>query len=317
MSAEEIIAGDPLVSQSQINRWEREYATLGEQIQKIEDRRLIIKTMIDAARALSPANPPPQAASRSISKKVHRSGGRRKRQISKPRSRDRHIAKKDEIPTTPSSKPQVTAYFMPAPDVSAIIPRRRGPESEWKPIIRMIVETAPAQPVSYSDAKTEILKSDLAEKFKQSDKGFYNAISRLAKAGEIVSYKGHLFAPAAFQKFKEDFAAGLVRDLKIENSAHRSPMGEATLNILSQRKAGAESGHLIWELRKNQEFAAAIDKNKTHPYNVFARLVKTGEIIKRGKRYYHPRSEREAPSDPEGAPISSESRDAAQGSFLG
>jgi hypothetical protein len=163
--------------------------------------------------------------------------------------------------------------------------------------------------VSYPEAKAEVLKSDLAEKFQQSDKGFYNAIARLNKAGDIVAYKGHLFAPAAYQKFKEDLAAGRVRDLRVENAAHRSPIGEATLDILRRRKAGAESGHLSWELKKNAEFAKIIEKNKTHPYNVFARLIKMRQVTKRGKRYYALREE--APSSSEGAPNTSDSRETA------
>jgi hypothetical protein len=314
MSAQDTVGDDALVSQSQIVRWEREYAALGERIQKIEDRRVIIKTMIDAARALIPAaGATEQAAQKSTPRTSRRSTIRRKRKTGKLRKRapaTRMAVATSEPADSPVTPPQAAG--------SAVRKRGRRPETgEWKPIIRLIVQTAPAQPVSYSEAKAEILKSELADKFQKSDKGFYNAIARLNKAGEIIAYKGHLFAPDVFRKFQEDLAAGRVRELRMANAAHRSPMGEATLDILSRRKAGAESGHLIWELRKNPEFAAAIDKNKTHPYNVFARLVKTGEVIKRGKRYYYPRSEKEAPSNPESAPISSESRDAAQGSFLG
>jgi hypothetical protein len=98
-----------------------------------------------------------------------------------------------------------------------------------------------------------------------------------------------------FAKFKTDLEAGVVRDLKIPNAAHRSPMGDAIKLMMQTRPNGAESGHIIWELRKNSEFAAVIEKNKTHPYNVLARLIKTGELIKKGKRYYWPIQKDEAP----------------------
>jgi hypothetical protein len=251
----------PLVSQSQIERWEREYASLGK-------RRATIKVMIDAARALVPLSEKPS-------------------QPVAPPTRRRRVAKKTRRKARPKITPPASAIeetFELTPPPS---PKRRRPEtSEWKPLVRLIIETAPHQPVSYPEAKAEILKSELAERFRQSDKGFYNAISRMHKAGEIVAYKGHLFMPGAYAQFEENLRAGRVADLRVENAAHHSPMGEAMLDILRGRKAGAESGHLIWELKKNPIFATQIEKNKSHPYNVIARLAKTNQVIKRGKRYF-------------------------------
>ena len=297
-----------LVSRAQLQRWEREYANLGATIQKIEERRAVIKTMIDAALALTGGEPTHGLPSDDAAKPpkprgLRRSGARRKR------ARIRR------------AKPAVTPSRQPA--ARATNKRSRPETSEWKPIIREIVFTAPHQPVSYPEAKEEILKTELADKFRRSDKGFYNSIGKLHKAGEIVSYKAHLFTPEAFKKFEEDLAAGRVRDVTPVNAAHRSPMGEATLEILRKRPRGAESGHLIWELRKNPEFAEQIEKNKTHPYNVFKRLINRREIVKRGSRYYCANLKTETPSTKEGAPITSESRgaaakgDIAQGSLLG
>jgi hypothetical protein len=260
-----------LVAASQIKQWEREYSALGKQAQKLEQEREVIKRMIDAARSLSP-----------------RDGG----DSPKVRRKRRGLVKR-RTPAAPVFKSSTTVT--PPPGVT---PKRRAfrPErSEWKVIIREITLTS-NHPVPYSEAREEILKSHLAEKLKQSDKGFYNAISKLRKAGEIVAHRGHLFSPAAFSKFKADLDAGLIRDIKIANVAHRSPMGEAVDQMMRSRPNGAESGHIIWELRKNPEFAAAIEKNKTHPYNVLSRMVRLGELIKKGKRYYSAHLKSEAPS---------------------
>src|SRR5205807_3032430 len=86
-----------------------------------------------------------------------------------------------------AAKPAAVGPSLAAASPQPKPPRRSGVErSEWKPIIREIVVTAPHQPVSYSEAKKEILKTELADKFRRSDKGFYNSIIRLHNAGEIV-----------------------------------------------------------------------------------------------------------------------------------
>jgi len=74
-------------------------------------------------------------------------------------------------------------------------------------------------------------------------------------------------------------------------------MGEATKGFMRMRPTGATSGNMIWELKKNPEFKAIIEKNKTHPYNVFKRLVTQGELVKRGDRYYSPEFIKVAPPD--------------------
>lgn len=263
-----------LVGLTQIKKWEREYAALGRQARKIEDQRGVIKTMIDAAKSLA-VRESAQAPSPPI---------RRRKQ---PTS----AARRAKARTT-TATPQIETPVASAPPPK--IDRRRRSKSEWKEIIREIALTSD-RPVPYAEAREEIMKMPLGLKLQQSEKGFYHAISKLSKAGEIVAYKGHLFSPDMYAKFKSDLDAGLVRDLKIPNVAHRSPMGDAIKQMMPSRPNGAESGHIIWELRKNPEFAEVIEKNKTHPYNVLARLIKTGELIKKGKRYYWPAQKDETP----------------------
>ncbi len=262
-----------LVGLTQIRKWEREYAALGRQARKIEDRRDVIKTMIDAAKSLVVREPAPTAAPIA----------RRRKQVSPVRRTKMRTA-------AAILQAETTIASSPPPKVD----RRKFPKSEWKIIIREIALTSD-HPVPYAEARDEIMKTHLGEKLQQSEKGFYHAISNLSRAGDIVAYKGHLFSPEMYAKFKSDLAAGLVKDLRIPNAAHRSPMGDAIKQMMQTRPNGAESGHIIWELRKNPEFAAIIEKNKTHPYNVLARLTKTGELIKKGKRYYWPVRKDEAP----------------------
>jgi hypothetical protein len=176
------------------------------------------------------------------------------------------------------------------PSASGDSVRKGGRKSVWGTFITNYTLEAD-RAVPYSELKQEIMKTPLGPKLEQSDKGFYHAISRLDKHKVIKAYRGHTFSPEAFGRFQADLAAGKVRDIKIPNSAHYSPMGVAIEALMKTRPNGAESGHIIWELRKNPEFAATIDKNHTHPYNVLARMVRQQQLIKRGKRYFSPKTE--------------------------
>jgi hypothetical protein len=258
-----------LITLTQIKLWEREYSILGRDVQRIEARRTAIKSMIDGARSLAPTES--AAAEQPRPKRKYK---RRK------------VAKVASVVPTPMARTETPRA----------VKRKRGKASQWRKELETIV-TGAGHPVPYAEAKEAILKSPLADRFRQSDKGFYHAISRMHHEGSLVSYKAHLFTPAAFASFQEQLKAGVIRDLKAPNAAHKSPMGDAIREMMRGRPNGAESGHIIWELRKTPEFAETIEKNKTHPYNVLARLVTLGDLVKRGKRYYAPGAKTEAPSD--------------------
>jgi hypothetical protein len=265
---------EQLVSPALLQRWEREHATLGKKVEAIEARRSAIRALIEAAVALAAPVPSAPELHRPKRKTATRKKGR-------TRARARRVA-------TPKTEPIIEPSPPPLPPLE-ITPARPVIRGEWQPLVSLITLTAD-HPVPYPEARDEIrrLRPELGEQMDQTEyKAFYHAVANLAKKGEIIAYKGHLFAPEIFRKFEEDLKAGRVRDIRVPNAAHHSPMGEAILVALRRRKTGAESGHLIWELRKTPEFAANIEKNPSHPYNVLKRFVNRGDIIKRGKRYYY------------------------------
>ena len=177
-------------------------------------------------------------------------------------------------------------------------PLRKGAERPtWKSVIKAIVESVD-RPMPYAEIKAEIRKTSFGAD-KDSEKGFYGAITRLLEDGEVVRHKAHLFSHETYRKFQEDLKAGRARHLKMPNAAHYSPMGEAVKKIIKNRPNGARSGHIKWELRKTPEFAASLDKNPTHIYNVLSRLTKDGFLLKRGKRYHYVHLQDETPGSSE------------------
>jgi hypothetical protein len=185
-----------------------------------------------------------------------------------------------------------TEDVQPEPDA----PKRRGRQASstygtrlgaqtWTGTIENILRRV-GRGLTHDELRTELAKTHLAKKLEQTDKSFYGAIGKLADRNLIVRHNGRLFAPAIYQRFMKEVAAGRIADEPAPRGGHQSPFGEAIRAFLDGRPSGASSSEIISELRKTPEFLDTIDRHKTHAYNVLSRLVDQGELMKGGGRYY-------------------------------
>jgi hypothetical protein len=297
------IPADDLVPPSVRKSWELKYENLTSQLRQLE---ILLKASGGLPKQGGDKPTPPPPASPPRGRPAKRSGRKTKRA-----QRGRRVARKRGVPASPMEA-QPSAEEAPHPPETPVpqtVDRKpvkgRHKEGTWTRTILDIV--APTiHPMAYSDLKSEILRTSFGDRLRQGDKAFYTGIDKLHGEGLIVRYKGHAFSPAGFKKFEADLAAGMVRDLHFANPSHESPMGEAITAMMKNRPRGAQSGNIVWELRKNPDFAAALEKNPTHLYNVLKRLVSKGILRKTPgtKRYFYIAVKDEAPSDtrPEGAP---------------
>src|SRR3954451_8036962 len=74
-----------------------------------------------------------------------------------------------------------------------------------------------------------------------------------------------------------------------------SPMGEAIKGIIGAAP-GANSAHVIRELQKDAEFAAALHPRPTVAYNIISRLRKRGHVVKRGEGLFLAPEQTEPPN---------------------
>jgi hypothetical protein len=132
----------------------------------------------------------------------------------------------------------------------------------------------------YAELRSAVLASPLGPKLIQSDKGYHNALSRAAQAQEIIRDHGRVFTPAAFQRFMAAVERGEASTTVPQPIAH-SPMGEAILKIVGANPGKLNGKGVIGELRKDAEFNAALTPHETGAYNIIARLVRRGQIIRR------------------------------------
>lgn len=151
-------------------------------------------------------------------------------------------------------------------------------ESTWAGTVLDIVKPA-EMGLTYAEVREAVLASSLAPKLRRSDKGYHNAIGRLARSGILMREHGRLFTPEAYERFKAAVAAGEMSAVVPQPFVH-SPMGEAILRVVQDRP-GIIGKAIIGELRKDAEFNATLTPHETGAYNIIARLVKRRQIVRR------------------------------------
>ena len=242
---------NPLVSEDQINLWQRESLRVtGEiddfktKIKNLEERRKKLEQLIEIADSDSLVLP-------SSKRKI------------KKNNLKKSVAKKNTIT------------------------KRAGKDTWTYTILKIITEADHG--LTHREVKEKIRKTSLAERLESSEQGFYNAVLRLADRDEkIVRHNGRLFTPKAYEQFQKDVKAGLIKDEKPIHSKHphRSPIGEAIteyLNKIYPRSVNAKE--LEKEMMKTPAFHKSL-KHNSHLYNVLSRLIhERKEVEKEGKLY--------------------------------
>lgn len=162
-------------------------------------------------------------------------------------------------------------------------PRRRFSlrKGTWMVAVHHWVNSATSG-LSATDLR-EIIATDptFSARFAESEKGYYHALSRLQKAGEIIRHKGRYYSPASFADHQKRVAAGQAVDDEAPpaNSGH-SPMGEAILDIVSV-VPGVRGPQIIRLLRTDPEFNDALARHNTGAYNAISRLIRRGALERR------------------------------------
>jgi len=151
--------------------------------------------------------------------------------------------------------------------------------STWVEVVKHLTYAAPLG-LTYAELRERVQADPvLAQRFAESEKGYYNALTRLATRHEIIKEDGRVFSPGARRTFLEEVAAGRIDGSPPVVGAY-SPMGEAILDIVYARP-GILSKDILRELRVDPEFHATLTPHTSGAYNIIARLVRRKQIIRR------------------------------------
>jgi hypothetical protein len=173
-----------------------------------------------------------------------------------------------------------------SPQLTLLEPTYQAPavddNASWVEAIRTWI-TAAHSGISYPELRAVIDASPaFSKRFNLSDKGYYNALSRLVGRNELVRHNGRLFSPNAFESYRKAVALGHIEDAPPPISGAYSPMGEAILDIVYRcSNTGVLGKDILQELRNDPEFNAALTPHSTGGYNIIARLVKRHQILRR------------------------------------
>lgn len=253
--------GIEMPTAAEVARWQASLVHVRARIKGLSAKESQLVALIAAAGPM-PEEPPEPAA----------------RQPKAPRIRPAKKAKKGKRGRPKKAK----AAIEEAPQ----LPLKRGKQKNpgtWTSVIHTIL-TNIGRGLVHSELRAEVAKTELAERLAKSDKGFYGGIAKLVAQDPpaLVKYKGRLFAPATYRKFKADVDAGRVEDLEdIPHIGNASPFRDAILELMkSYFTAGATSAEIIEELKKNPALISTIIRHPTHTYNVLARMVEHDELLK-------------------------------------
>jgi hypothetical protein len=151
----------------------------------------------------------------------------------------------------------------------------------WTSVLLSIVGEYP-EGVTYSDLRERIQATPLGEKLKETDKSFYGGLGKLEAAGALKRHGGRAYSAAAFARIQELIASGKRDELPpAKSGGHRSPIGDAIVEFLKDKPAGAKSAVIVAHLKSlDAPFVQSVHRNDTVAYNVLARLTRYGTLRK-------------------------------------
>ena len=169
----------------------------------------------------------------------------------------------------------------------------------WTATILKIVEES-ERGMTYHDLKDEIGKTHLSNRLRETEKAFYSGIWKLSTKGTIVRYRGWVFSPTAYAKFRADVDSGLIDDLpETGASARQSPNEIAVKRFLASRPNGATTREIVDGLVNDPPSDLEVTQNRTSIYNLLSRHKKNKRLIERDGRYFLPSSSNETPGSNE------------------
>jgi hypothetical protein len=135
--------------------------------------------------------------------------------------------------------------------------------------------------LSHRELKAKIAKTELASRFKTSDKGFYGAIAKLADSGKLVKFGGLLYARKVAEKLQKN---GKSLPDKTAESRRRGA-GTFVVEVLREFPTGLSTAQIKQLVSAKPEAPKSIREHGQYIYSILAPLIKSGEVQKQDGIY--------------------------------
>ena len=160
--------------------------------------------------------------------------------------------------------------------------RRDGPHmlkrSGWTHTILKVVTEA-NRPITHAEVKAEVAKTDLGQRLRVSESGFYGAILKLSRKNLIKRENGYLLAPHVYERLNR--AGPTVPPLPPVN--RHSPTRDAIVEFLRANPGGGKTAEILGYVMSRPGFDTRNRYSRTVVYNLVSRLVKQGVLTKEGE----------------------------------
>lgn len=176
--------------------------------------------------------------------------------------------------------------------------KKRELRGLWAPQVLKLLRAGPYESLTSAELRRAVEAGPLGDALKVSDKGYYHAVRRLALRGSIAKSHGRIFTINGLKRYKSDVASGRqsVEFGPPTVNARQSPMADAIVAFVGKSKHGVFAGHVVDHLLTDERFAGSVGRNRSAAYNVLARLVSRGQLVRIGGGNYALPPKNKAPS---------------------
>ena len=159
-----------------------------------------------------------------------------------------------------------------------------GGKLTWIKAVSHVLETS-ERGLPHQEVLSKVKETKLGEHSSAGDKGFYNAIARLEKRGELIKNGGLLYSKTLVEQMRAQGQS--LPDMTTE--ARRRAGGSATvvLEVLRDHPEGMDANQLRDEVGKKPGVPASIAKHGHYIYNILGTLIGQGAVTKGAQGTYH------------------------------
>lgn len=168
-------------------------------------------------------------------------------------------------------------------------------KSPWPPEILSRLRKGPYQSLDTLELRNQIDNGPLGNLLKTSDKGYYHTIRRLALRNEITKAHGRFFITSGLKQYEADLESGVASSFE-QPIVRRSPMAEHILEFVAASRGGVRARDILGHVLLDERFVGPVKRNNSAAYNVLARLLNRGQLVRNGSGFYVLPEKNEAPT---------------------